>query len=111
MTNIVAKVGKTKRIRLTYKDGLGNIKPITGATARMVVRKGLYTDPLISKAAVITGTSGEMMFTIDPADTLGLLTNEVKAEYLMGVELTLANGDVIPFLEGDKFILEQSVVR
>ena len=111
MAVISIYAGKSHYIKLVYKDGGGNIIDITGGTARLVVRKSVYSAILIDEAATVVGASGEMTFLVDPADTTSLLTSECDLVCVCGVELILASGKKVPFLEGSDFIIKQSVVR
>ena len=111
MATITIVAGKTHYVKLVYKDGGGNIIDITDATAKLMVRKSMYTAALLDVNAIIVGAAGEMTFLIEPATTVNLLDNKCSDTFICGAELTLASGSKIPFLEGSDFIIKQAVVR
>ena len=114
MISVTIKANKTNEIVLVYKDSLGVPINITGANARMMARVGYYTPVLITKEAVITTPeAGEIKFTLDPADTIGILTvdHDPSMTLKWGVELTLADTTVIDLFTEAELVLMQSVVR
>jgi len=110
MTDITIVAGDDYILTLVYKDNAGVIIDITGASARMMVRKSYYTAPVITKAATIDGPLGEMVFDFDPADTNTLVTSLGEQTFLYDVELTEASTDITTVLSGN-FIVKQAVTR
>ena len=110
MTAITLKAEKGNRILLTYKDSAGIAIDVTGAAARMMARNSLYEAPVLTKAAVITGPTGEILFDFAPADTAGILDTQKEEKYLYDVELTLLAEDPVIILEGE-LTIKQVVTR
>ena len=110
MTNFTINEGKNKTLKLTYKDSAGNIINITGASARMMARKGAYGTPVFDVNAVITGAAGEITFLFVPVDTAGILTDTRQEVYDYDVELTLVSGEKFPILDGEVTI-KQPITR
>lgn len=88
MASITVKEGKRYPIKLTYKDSNGFAIPLTGATARMVVKKSYFKPAIIDIAATIDEPNGIMVFEITAASTAGLLSDKTEEAYLFDIDLT-----------------------
>lgn len=86
-------------ITLVYKDKNNNPIDITGYTAKLVMRQSLNSTDVITKAATIDGPNGKISFVIEPNDTVGLLTDDFKAKYLLGATLTNTEGHTLTILQ------------
>ncbi|QPG06967.1 hypothetical protein IT774_07640 [Salinimonas marina] len=87
-------------LTLIYKDKDGVPIDITGYTAKLVIRRSLYTTPEIEKTATIGGLDGEITFTVEPADTVDILEADVDAaKYLMGAVMTDTAGKTLTILQ------------
>mgnify|MGYP000927884825 CR=1 FL=1 len=111
MTTFTVKAGKTNLIKLVYKDAAGNIIDLTGASARLVARQDYYKDPVLTKAAVITGATGEILFKLDPVDTATILTDKTEDDFVVDVELTVVGGDVFDLFTDARMVIKQSAAR
>lgn len=109
MVTLTIKAGKHYTLKLVYKDADGVIIPLTGASAVLTARKSIYSAVAFSKAAVIDEPNGIMTFTLVPADTVNLLTNTDREEYLFDVELTF-NSQQQVILDGE-IVLKQPITR
>lgn len=110
MTDFTIKAGQNKTLKLTYKDSAGNIIDLTGASARMMARKGAYKTPVFTVDAVVVGAAGEITFLFVPADTNTILINTKDEGFFYDVELTLVGGEIICILEG-KVTISQPMTR
>lgn len=101
MTEFTVNEGNHYDITLVYKDEVGNVIDITGATAVMTARRSLYDAVLFTKNAVITGATGTMLFSLTPTETSNTVdTNKEQTSYLYDVQLTLSGGKISTLLEG-----------
>lgn len=110
MSNLYLKANKDNYIELTYKDCDGFVIDITGASARMMMRRSMYSDPIIDVTASIIGNTGSIIFDLSPSDTAGILDAYPEEKLIYDVELTLANGKKRVILEGVA-TLRESVTR
>ena len=106
MVDFTIKAGQDKILKLVYKDSAGNFIDLTGASARMMARKGAYVAPVLDVAAIVVGVLGEITFAFVPADTETILTNTKSEKYLYDVELTKVSGEVLCILEGEVTITQ-----
>ena len=110
MNTINITAGEDYNFLLRYKDSCKNIIDLTGATARMMVRKNHYITPIITKVAIITEAAGEILFDFDPSDTNTLITSGTELKFIYDVELTEVGG-IITILSAGSFIVTQAVTR
>lgn len=97
-------------LKLVYKDAEGFPIDITGASAKFVLRRSMYSPIVVNRAADIVGNTGEISVTLVPADTASLLDDVIEEQFVYGVELTLADGTRRVILNGEA-ILEQNIAR
>lgn len=100
MANLYIKAGKNYTLKLVYKDCDGFVVNITGASAKLVMRKSMYSDLLVSVDAMIDGPTGEIVFEVEPSHTLNILGDNIEDKLLYEANLTLQNGKEICVLEG-----------
>jgi hypothetical protein len=110
MSDLEIKAGKDYALKLIYKDSDGIVIDITGASARMMVRRSMYATVDITKTATIDGPLGEIVFDFVPADTTSLLSNINEENYVYDVELSLADTRKFIILTGE-LVIKQSVTR
>lgn len=110
MSDITIVAGDDYNFKLVYKDAARVIIDLTGATARMMVRKSYYMTPKITKVATVDGPAGSVLFDFDPLDTEGLVTTGSQVDFIFDVELTGSSGDITTIQDG-KFIVKQAVTR
>lgn len=110
MADITIKQGTDYPFVLIYKDATKTPIDITGASARIMVRKTLYSTAIIDLLATIDGPNGKMTFNFIPSHTDSLLNNESEIRYIFDGILTLLDGTVVPLPEG-KFIVKQRITR
>ena len=111
MTAFTFYAGKTHNITLTYKDSAGAPINIIGSTARLSVRKSVYSPVIFEVTAVIDGAAGVMVFTFEPVDTADIITTKHEETFVFGIEFIPADGDLIPFLEWSDLTIKQPAAR
>lgn len=110
MSNLYIKAGKNYTLKLVYKDCDGFIVDITGASARIMMRRSMASDALVDVSANIDGPAGEIVFEFEPSDTANVLGDSVEDKLLYDVSLTLNDGKEFIILEGVALI-RQSITR
>lgn len=110
MSQIKITAGDDYILRLIYKDSVGAVVDISGAVARMMVRKNYYADPIVDKLATIDGPAGKISFPFIPADTKNVLVDKVEETFLYDVELTEADTTKTTLLAGN-LTVTQKVTR
>ncbi len=109
--NISIKTGTTYELKFIYNDVDGIPINITGASARMQLRRSTHSPVSAEPSSVINGEAGEITFKFLPEDTTSILKNNAEAEtFLFDVLLTLTNGDVILLADG-KAEVKQVITR
>lgn len=111
MADFEIKEGNDYNITLRYKDSLGVIVDITGASARMMIRKGVYSPVLLTKAAIINGPAGTMLFSLTAAETASTVeANKELTAYKYDVEFTSSTGKIITLVDGE-VIFKKPITR
>lgn len=100
----------TYPLKLVYKDAFDVPIDITGASAKLAIRRTLFSAAVIYKSAVITGPSGEITFTITPEDTATVLKDADSEKFLVGAVLTLADGNIVTLFQTTVDVV-QNIVR
>jgi hypothetical protein len=109
--NISIKTGTTYELKFIYNDVDGVPIDITGASARMQLRRSAYSPVSVEPTPTLNGVAGEVIFKFSPEDTASVLKNNSEAEtFLFDALLTLTNGDVILLAEG-KAEVKQVITR
>lgn len=100
--------GADETIKFTLKKG-GAIEDLTGATAKMVIRRTLHSEVLKTINAVVTPLEGLLAFSLVPLDTAGWLTSVKEENYVFGVSLTRADGKVsVPIPQGEILLIKNA---
>lgn len=89
----------TYPLTLLYKDSADAAIDITGASAKLVLRRSAYTAPVLEKDAVITGPLGKIDFTINPSDTTDTLDERDSETFQVGAKLILSTGEEVTLLQ------------
>lgn len=97
-------------LKLVYKDSDGFPVNLSGATAKFVLRRSMYSPVLITRDATINGASGEITVTVVPADTANILDNVLEETFIYGVQLTQADGTKTNIVDGEA-VIQQNIVR
>lgn len=94
-----------------YKDSMGTAINITGASAKLVIRKTLEKAPIIQSTGIVEGANGKITFNIPPADNRNVLVDEEKdvEKFLIGAVLTLSDGKVITLFQST-IEIQQNIV-
>ena len=92
-----------------YKDKNGIAIDITGATAKLSLRKTALDLVSIDAIGVVEGVEGKITFNILPEQTNGILERS-KETYFIGAILTLASGEVISLLQSE-IQIQENIVR
>lgn len=109
--DIKAAQGKTWTMVITVRDGLGNLKDLTGYAARWQVRATAgASKPVLSlsseEAGITLSSAGLMTITATAAQTRTI----PASNYVHEIELTEPGGAIPPFLAG-KLTVTAEVVR
>jgi hypothetical protein len=92
-----------------YLKKSGNVLDLTGASARLVIRRSLFGPVLKGIDATVTGNEGKLVFPLVPADTDGWLTEQKEEDYVFGISLTDAAGKVTaPVPQGEILLLKNA---
>jgi len=97
-------------LKLVYKDADGFPIDLTGASAKFVLRRSMYSPIVVNQEAVITGTTGEIAITLPPAATATLLDNVIEEQFVYGVELTQADDTRRVIVDGEA-VVKQNITR
>jgi hypothetical protein len=97
-------------LKLVYKDNDGVPIDLTGYSAELMVRKSIFSEPLITKQADIDGPNGTITFTIAPEDTNGILGDESEASFLLGAVLKDQSEQITPLLQ-TQIEIHENIVR
>jgi hypothetical protein len=109
--DISADQGADYAATFTYRDSNNNLVNLTGATARMQVRKFVESQyPFISLTNGSGITLGGAAGTIAVAITAATLSAVPAGEYKYDIEIATSGGLVIKLVSGD-FILSGEVSR
>jgi hypothetical protein len=95
------KTGTTFELKFVYNDVDGLPIDITGATARMQMRRSARSPVTIDSTATINGLAGEVLFTIASNQTSNILKDGANSEqFYFDALLTTADGKTVVLGEG-----------
>jgi len=97
-------------LKLVYKDGDGFPVDLSGASAKFVLRRSMYSPVLIERGAVISGPEGEIKIALVPADTADVLDNVLEETFIYGVQLIQSDGIKTNIVDGEA-VIQQNIVR
>lgn len=111
MTDFTVKAGKHRKLVLIYKNIDKSIINITGSSARLMLRKSLFSPVVATVIATIDGPNGKITFPFVPADTANILEADREfEEFVYDVEFTNAANETDILLKGT-CIVELPVTR
>lgn len=89
----------THTLKLTYTDDADAPIDITGASAKLVLKRSVHAAEVIAVDATIDALNGGIEFKIPATATADVLGEHDSEKFIVGAVLTLASAEKIPLFQ------------